>query len=43
MDDILVHGKTKKDHDERLEAVLRLIRARTTLNPDKCKFLKKTI
>ena len=39
MDYILVHGKTQKGHDKRLEAVLtRLIRARITLNPEKCEF-----
>ena len=39
MDYILVHRKTQKEHDERLEAVLtRLIRARITLNPEKCEF-----
>ena len=44
MDDILVHGKTQKEHDERLEAVLtRLIRARITLNPEKCKFSRKQL
>ena len=44
MDDILVHGKTQKEHDERLEAVLtRLIRARITLNPEKCEFSRKQL
>ena len=42
MDDIFVHGKTQKEHDERLEAVLaRLIRTRITLNPEKCEFSRK--
>ena len=37
-----MHGKTQKEHDERLEAVLtKLIRARITLNPEKCKFSRK--
>ena len=44
MDDILVHGKTQKEHNERLEAVLtRLIRARITLNPEKCEFSRKQL
>ena len=44
MDDILVHGKTQKEHDERLEAVLtRLIRARITLKPEKCEFSRKQL
>ena len=44
MDDILVHGKTQKEHDERFEAVLtRLIRARITLNPEKCEFSRKQL
>ncbi|PFX12515.1 Retrovirus-related Pol polyprotein from transposon opus [Stylophora pistillata] len=44
MDDILVHGKTQKQHDERLDAVLtRLIRARITLNPEKCEFSRKQL
>ena len=32
VDDILVHGKTQKEHVERLEAVL------IRLNPDMCEF-----
>ena len=44
MDDILVHGKTQKEQDERLEAVLtRLIRARITLNPEEVRIFKETI
>ncbi|PFX21652.1 Transposon Ty3-I Gag-Pol polyprotein [Stylophora pistillata] len=44
MDDILLHGNTQKQHDERLEAVLtRLIRARITLNPEKCEFSRKQL
>ena len=39
MDYILVYGKTQKEHDERLEAVLtRLIKARITLNECECEF-----
>lgn len=39
VDDILVHGRTIKEHDERLHQVLkRLIKAKVTLNKDKCVF-----
>lgn len=39
MDDILVLGATKSEHDERLRAVLeRLVVARVTLNRAKCAF-----
>lgn len=39
MDDILVYGKCKEEHDTALEMVLqRLERAGLTLNPDKCEF-----
>ena len=39
MDYILMHGKTQKEHDKRREVVLtRLIRARITLNQEKCEF-----
>ena len=42
MDDILVHGKTQEQHDDRLEAVLRrLTKARITLNPGKCEFSRR--
>ena len=44
MDDILGHGKMQKEHDKRLEVVLtRLIRARITLNPEKCEFSRKQL
>lgn len=39
MDDILVHGRTRAEHDSRLYAVLRrLVGAGLTLNPSKCEF-----
>ena len=39
MDDIVVYGKTKAEHDERLDKCLqRLAKAGVTLNKDKCKF-----
>jgi len=39
MDDILVHGKTQEEHDERLHKVLqRLQEAHVTLNAEKCQF-----
>ena len=42
MHDILVHGKTQEQHDDRLEAVLpRLTKARITLNPEKCEFSRR--
>ena len=42
MDDILVYGKTQKEHDERLKAVLDRIReSGLKLNKDKC-FLRET-
>jgi len=39
IDDILVWGTTKAEHDERLEAVLRRCETvNLTLNEEKCKF-----
>lgn len=39
IDDVLVHGKDQKEHDQRLEAVLiRLPEAGVTLNLEKCEF-----
>ncbi|XP_077550696.1 uncharacterized protein LOC144163904 [Haemaphysalis longicornis] len=39
IDDILVFGKTRKEHDQRLQQVLaRLSKAGITLNRDKCSF-----
>ena len=41
MDDVLIHGKSQAEHDERLDLVLtRLNKANVTLNPDKCAFSK---
>ena len=43
MDDILVHGATQAEHDQRVRAVLqRLQTAGLTLN-DKCEFSKTTV
>jgi hypothetical protein len=42
IDDILIHGKTQKEHDTRLRAVLKkLDESGATLNPEKCEFSKK--
>ena len=42
MDDILVFGDTHKQHDQRLEAVLKRIEDnRITLNIEKCQFAKE--
>ena len=39
LDDVLVFGKTQKEHDERLRSVLnRMLEAGITLNRDKCEF-----
>ena len=39
IDDILVYGNTLKEHDQRLDAVLRrLSNANVTLNAEKCEF-----
>ena len=44
MDDILIHGKTQGEHDERLQKVLqRLQEARVTLNLEKCQFATKSV
>jgi len=44
MDDVLVHGKTVSEHDERLEKVLQIMqKAGMTLNKDKCQFSQKSI
>jgi hypothetical protein len=44
MDDILVHGKTKEEHDERLRKVLRrLSDLGMTLNSEKCKFALSSV
>ena len=44
IDDVLIHGKTPQEHDQRLVAVLsRLRNANVTLNKDKCEFSKHSI
>jgi len=44
IDDVLIFGKTQKEHDERLRAVLQAIqKAGMTLNREKCKFNKSCI
>lgn len=44
IDDMLIHGKTQKEHDERVRAVLKkLDEAGTTLNPENCKCSKRKV
>ena len=44
MDDILVHGKTQEEHDERLSKVLHQLRdAGVTLNSEKCQFSQNQV
>ena len=44
MDDVLIFGKDKNEHNERLDAVLRRVEeAGATLNLGKCEFNKKTL
>ena len=44
MDDILVHGKTREEHDEHLRAVLqRLSTLGMTLNSSKCMFAQSSV
>jgi len=44
IDDVLVHGKDKTEHNQRLEAVLkRLVEAGVTLNLDKCQADPETL
>ena len=44
MDDILIHGKTRGEHDERLYAVLqRLTNLGMTLNTEKCEFSRTSV
>jgi hypothetical protein len=39
IDDILIHGKTREEHDDRLcRALLRIHNSRLKLNHDKCEF-----
>ena len=44
IDDVLVFGASRKDHDDRLDAVLRKLQnAGVTLNRSKCAFLKDQV
>ena len=44
IDDMLIHGKTQKEHDERVRAVLKkLDEAGTTLNPENCECSKRKV
>ena len=44
IDDILIHGKTQKEHDTSLRAVLKKLgESGATLNPEKCMFSKKEV
>ena len=44
MDDILIHGKTQEEHDERLRKVLqRLQETGMTLNSEKCEFAQRSV
>ena len=44
MDDVLIHGATQQEHDQRLHEVLkRLQKARVTLNAKKCQFSTKSV
>ena len=44
MDDVLIHGTTREEHDERLEKVLqRLQELGMTLNSEKCQFAQTSI
>lgn len=44
LDDIIISGKTKQEHNERVEAVLRRLQdARLRVNKDKCQFGKTSI
>ena len=44
MDDVLVFGENRDEHNQRLEAILRRVKeAGATLNSEKCEFCKETI
>lgn len=44
MDDVLIHGTTQEEHDERLRKVLRLLQqAGLTLNSEKCLFSQQSV
>ena len=43
-DDVIVHGKTKQEHDERLQCVLQRFEEKgLTLNPEKCEFARDQV
>ena len=43
-DDVLIYGKTKEEHDQRLKAVLEKLKEKeVTLNPQKCEFEKQSL
>lgn len=44
MDDILVHGRTRQEHDDRVHKVLQACRkANLKLNRNKCEFAKSSV
>ena len=44
MDDVLIFGATKQEHDARLIAALKRIQAAgATLNPEKCEFRRSRV
>ncbi len=44
IDDVLVHGNTKHEHDTRLRSVMKKFNdAGVTLNPEKCEFANKKV
>ena len=44
IDDILVFGQSQKEHDQRLDSVLkRISKAGITLNSEKCEFSKNSV
>ena len=44
VDDVLIYGKNRREHDERLFAALRrLVQARLTLNKDECRFFQTKV
>ena len=44
LDDLVVHGKTQQEHDERLESLLQVLEVKgLTLNLEKCQFSKARI
>jgi len=44
IDDMLIHWKTQKEHDERVRAVLKkLDETGVTINTEKCEFSKREV